>query len=280
MRVFRREPPPVTGFKWAFGHLIAASGIIETVAGVVGVARASRSRHRHSARAGPCLCRTARLFLAVHAAQRRRAGDLARIRRYGRSAAGAGLRPPPESPSRTRQSAAASTRSRSPASSACCARPRRRPRARSSRSGVAGQRRRAGPRRQPGRPVCREGSLPEAVSARDRAGDDRVLRLLGGSRRLRRTAGRVRAGRARCAGPQPPAGDRTLTDPRSHQRLGGRAGAADAHDPFRGPASSSTGSCRFAGTWCWRTCGEYSATAFRKKRSCVLPRRTMRTSGG
>ncbi len=26
----RREPPPVTGFKWAFGHLIAASGIIET----------------------------------------------------------------------------------------------------------------------------------------------------------------------------------------------------------------------------------------------------------
>ena len=32
MRVFRREPPPVTGFKWAFGHLIAASGIIETVA--------------------------------------------------------------------------------------------------------------------------------------------------------------------------------------------------------------------------------------------------------
>jgi 3-oxoacyl-(acyl-carrier-protein) synthase len=31
MRVFRREPPPVTGFKWAFGHLIAASGIIEAV---------------------------------------------------------------------------------------------------------------------------------------------------------------------------------------------------------------------------------------------------------
>jgi 3-oxoacyl-[acyl-carrier-protein] synthase I len=31
LRVFRREPPPVTGFKWAFGHLIAASGIIETV---------------------------------------------------------------------------------------------------------------------------------------------------------------------------------------------------------------------------------------------------------
>jgi 3-oxoacyl-[acyl-carrier-protein] synthase-1 len=31
LRVFGREAPPVTGFKWAFGHLIAASGIIESV---------------------------------------------------------------------------------------------------------------------------------------------------------------------------------------------------------------------------------------------------------
>jgi len=30
LQVFGPEPPPVTGFKWAFGHLIAASGIIET----------------------------------------------------------------------------------------------------------------------------------------------------------------------------------------------------------------------------------------------------------
>lgn len=30
LRVFGSEVPPVTGFKWAFGHLIAASGIIET----------------------------------------------------------------------------------------------------------------------------------------------------------------------------------------------------------------------------------------------------------
>ncbi|MEO8755927.1 MAG: beta-ketoacyl-[acyl-carrier-protein] synthase family protein [Casimicrobiaceae bacterium] len=29
--VFGDAPPPVTGFKWAFGHLIAAAGIIETV---------------------------------------------------------------------------------------------------------------------------------------------------------------------------------------------------------------------------------------------------------
>lgn len=30
-RVFRGAPPPVTAFKWAFGHLLAASGIIEAV---------------------------------------------------------------------------------------------------------------------------------------------------------------------------------------------------------------------------------------------------------
>jgi len=30
-QVFGADMPPVTGFKWAFGHLIAASGIIETV---------------------------------------------------------------------------------------------------------------------------------------------------------------------------------------------------------------------------------------------------------
>jgi 3-oxoacyl-[acyl-carrier-protein] synthase-1 len=30
-RVFGSDAPPVTGFKWAFGHLIAASGIIESV---------------------------------------------------------------------------------------------------------------------------------------------------------------------------------------------------------------------------------------------------------
>jgi 3-oxoacyl-[acyl-carrier-protein] synthase-1 len=33
-RVFGTDVPPVTGFKWAFGHLIAASGILETVQGL------------------------------------------------------------------------------------------------------------------------------------------------------------------------------------------------------------------------------------------------------
>ncbi len=31
LRVFGDDPPPVTGFKWAFGHLIAAAGIVETI---------------------------------------------------------------------------------------------------------------------------------------------------------------------------------------------------------------------------------------------------------
>ena len=31
LRVFGRNSPPVTGFKWAFGHLLAAAGIVEAV---------------------------------------------------------------------------------------------------------------------------------------------------------------------------------------------------------------------------------------------------------
>jgi len=38
-RVFGAEAPPVTAFKWAFGHLIAAAGIIETVLALAALAR-------------------------------------------------------------------------------------------------------------------------------------------------------------------------------------------------------------------------------------------------
>ncbi len=38
-RVFGAAPPPVTGFKWAFGHLIAASGAIDTVLALAAAAR-------------------------------------------------------------------------------------------------------------------------------------------------------------------------------------------------------------------------------------------------
>jgi 3-oxoacyl-[acyl-carrier-protein] synthase-1 len=34
-RVFGADPPPVTGFKWAFGHLIAASGVLDLVLALI-----------------------------------------------------------------------------------------------------------------------------------------------------------------------------------------------------------------------------------------------------
>ncbi len=39
LRVFAGSPPPVTGFKWAFGHLIAAAGIVETTLALAALAR-------------------------------------------------------------------------------------------------------------------------------------------------------------------------------------------------------------------------------------------------
>jgi 3-oxoacyl-[acyl-carrier-protein] synthase-1 len=38
-RVFGDDPPPVTGFKWSFGHLIAAAGIVETVVALAALAK-------------------------------------------------------------------------------------------------------------------------------------------------------------------------------------------------------------------------------------------------
>ena len=37
--VFGDAPPPVTGFKWSFGHLIAAAGIVETVVALAALAK-------------------------------------------------------------------------------------------------------------------------------------------------------------------------------------------------------------------------------------------------
>ena len=34
-RVFGNDMPPVTGFKWAFGHLIAASGVLDLVLALI-----------------------------------------------------------------------------------------------------------------------------------------------------------------------------------------------------------------------------------------------------
>jgi 3-oxoacyl-[acyl-carrier-protein] synthase I len=38
-RVFGSDVPPITGFKWAFGHLIAAAGIVETAVALAALAR-------------------------------------------------------------------------------------------------------------------------------------------------------------------------------------------------------------------------------------------------
>ncbi len=38
-RVFGDRAPPITGFKWAFGHLIAAAGILEAAVGLAALAR-------------------------------------------------------------------------------------------------------------------------------------------------------------------------------------------------------------------------------------------------
>lgn len=38
-RVFGPDPPPTTAFKWAFGHLLAASGVIDTVLAVLALRR-------------------------------------------------------------------------------------------------------------------------------------------------------------------------------------------------------------------------------------------------
>jgi 3-oxoacyl-[acyl-carrier-protein] synthase-1 len=38
-RLFGNTPPPITAFKWAFGHLLAASGIIDTVLALIALRR-------------------------------------------------------------------------------------------------------------------------------------------------------------------------------------------------------------------------------------------------
>ena len=45
-RVFGAAMPPVTAFKWAFGHLIAAAGIVDTVLALAALQAARRAGHR------------------------------------------------------------------------------------------------------------------------------------------------------------------------------------------------------------------------------------------
>ncbi len=67
-------------------------------------------------------------------------------------------------------------------------------------AGARRQRRRAGPRGEPRRALCRQGSLRQALSARAGAGRDRARRFFGGARQLRRAAGRLqRQGAGACS---------------------------------------------------------------------------------
>ena len=45
-RVFGAAMPPVTAFKWAFGHLIAAAGIVDAVLALAALTRRRGARHR------------------------------------------------------------------------------------------------------------------------------------------------------------------------------------------------------------------------------------------
>jgi 3-oxoacyl-[acyl-carrier-protein] synthase-1 len=62
--IFGAAPPPVTAFKWAFGHLLAASGIIETVLALAALrgrtVPGSRRCSASTRRAPGCRCRRRR----------------------------------------------------------------------------------------------------------------------------------------------------------------------------------------------------------------------------
>ena len=124
--VFGAAPPPVTAFKWAFGHLIAASGIVETVVALAALRERTRAGHRDAARLDPACAALPVSRVAASAAQRRRAHPLPRLRRHQRRAGRSRRRRLTRMAEAAGRGAAASTRSRSLASSACCA--RRRPR--------------------------------------------------------------------------------------------------------------------------------------------------------
>ena len=52
-RVFGSAVPPVTGFKWAFGHSIAASGVLDLVLALKALRQSRRSRNSQFERARP-----------------------------------------------------------------------------------------------------------------------------------------------------------------------------------------------------------------------------------
>ena len=206
-RVFGPAPPPVTAFKWAFGHLIAAAGILETALALAALSARSRARHRDPRDARPRL----RRHRAVGFARRCRAATW-------RSCCAAASPAPTRRSSFAPSDAAVPMAAAAPPPAACgidtveIARIERliaeTPVADLAKlfsvAGAGRRRRRPRTRREPCRALRRQGGLHQAVPARSRAGEDRGRRFLGRARQLRRAAGPAVRGCARAARPVPP----------------------------------------------------------------------------
>ncbi len=80
--IFGATAPPVTAFKWAFGHLLAASGIIETVLALAALRARTVPGIAALRAARPGVRGADRISLGAGAAQRRRARPIARIWRH------------------------------------------------------------------------------------------------------------------------------------------------------------------------------------------------------
>ena len=104
LRVFGDGMPPVTGFKWAFGHLLAASGHDRDGARARSAAARRRARDRRARRRSTTPARGCNVSRdAGRAALERRAGALARLRQHQHGAAGAGVNAERASALRDRQ---------------------------------------------------------------------------------------------------------------------------------------------------------------------------------
>ncbi len=204
-RVRRREPPPVTAFKWCVRAPDRRGGHRRHGARARGArARAACRASRRSRRSTP-IARACAVSATAQAPRSDVALDpLPRLRRHQRRAASFA---PPDAAARAWRTAAATAgrlrhrhrRDRAHRAPARAKRPPPTSRSSSPRRSSP-TRRRPGTRREPRRALRRQGSLPQAVPARGRAGADRGRGFLGRARQLRRAAGRaVAPTRASCS---------------------------------------------------------------------------------
>ena len=77
----RRDMPPVTAFKWAFGHLLAAAGLLEAIVGLARTACRHGARHRDTRHARSGVRPAERVARRARASQQGRAAAVTRLRR-------------------------------------------------------------------------------------------------------------------------------------------------------------------------------------------------------